>query len=392
MGPLRLLILQATPFCNLACTYCYLPDKSLKKKMSYDVIAKTVEKIQECGLIGKELSVVWHAGEPLAAGIEFYRQAHSIIKSQLDENVKIKHCIQSNGTLISDAWCELFTEIDVHLGLSIDGPEHINDRYRKTKRGGGSLQSVLKGVEVLQKNNIPFHTISVVTKDSLKCPDEIFWFLYGLKPQSIAFNVEEVEGTHQESTISNIKEDEYRSFLRRMHELSFEINDPNFIREFRQAHTSIMSTLQRDIQIISMENNPLSIINVDIQGNFSTFSPELLGMEHPMYGNFILGNMKTDHLKEITSVEKFQKITNAIKDGVKKCQESCDYFFFCGGGAPSNKLFENGSFNSTETLHCRYSKKMVIDTALERVQSIIDRDLGDKLLTDDQESIALSQA
>jgi uncharacterized protein len=124
-----------------------------------------------------------------------------------------------------------------------------------------------------------------------------------------------------------------------------------------------------------MESHPLAIINVDVDGNFSSFSPELLGMKHESYGDFILGNFLQSGIEELKQSPKFQRMTQEIQAGVKACQASCDYFHFCGGGAPSNKLFENGSFHSAETLHCRMTKKVVTDIVMKRMETILAHDM-----------------
>ena len=97
---------------------------------------------------------------------------------------------------------------------------------------------------------------------------------------------------------------------------------------------------------------PMRILTIDTSGNFSTFSPELIGMKDEKYQDFNFGNIYKDSFTSIKNNEKFNIVFNEITKGIKKCYESCEYFNLCGGGAPSNKLYENGTFNSTETNKC----------------------------------------
>jgi uncharacterized protein len=175
--------------------------------------------------------------------------------------------------------------------------------------------------------------------------------------------------------LQSVTEEEFGDFMRRMHELSFEVGEPNLVREFRSAHAAIMGSVRKMPRVPPMENNPLAIINVDVDGNFSSFSPELLGMKHESFGDFILGNFLHSGIEELMTSPKFQRMTQEIQAGVKACQASCEYFHFCGGGAPSNKLFENGSFQSAETLHCRMNKKVVTDIVLSRMETMLAHDL-----------------
>ena len=117
------------------------------------------------------------------------------------------------------------------------------------------------------------------------------------------------------------------------------------------------------------QTTPMSIISVDCRGNFSSFSPELLGLSHERYEGFSFGNVTHDSFDSMLENETFKIVAQDIEAGVRRCRETCEYFPWCGGGAPVNKLFENGSFESTETMFCRLSKKAVFDVVLEKLES-----------------------
>jgi uncharacterized protein len=117
---------------------------------------------------------------------------------------------------------------------------------------------------------------------------------------------------------------------------------------------------------------PLGIITVDTNGDFTTFSPELIGMDDKTYDDFNFGNINHNLFKDIGKNEKFQRVFNEIVQGVKKCKIECKYYQFCGGGAPSNKLYENGSFNSTETNFCKFTKQVQVDAFLD----VLERNLS----------------
>ena len=92
-------------------------------------------------------------------------------------------------------------------------------------------------------------------------------------------------------------------------------------------------------------------------------------MDIQPYGKFILGNVLTDNLASVCNSKKFQQIYQDITKGVNKCRQNCEYFGVCGGGAGSNKYWENGSFNSAETQACRYRTKIVTDVVLEALEN-----------------------
>jgi uncharacterized protein len=123
-----------------------------------------------------------------------------------------------------------------------------------------------------------------------------------------------------------------------------------------------------DRKVEAQENEPLAILNFDYEGNISTFSPELLAMTHPHYGNFTFTNVFEGTLEDMLTAQKFVDMNTQIRRGVSRCRESCQYFTFCGGGAPSNKLWENNAFDSTETMRCRLSKQATVDAVLDYLE------------------------
>jgi uncharacterized protein len=340
--------------------------------MSTSVLKQTIEKVFAAGLVGDKLSIVWHAGEPLALPISFYSEAFAAIASVPNAKEKITHSMQSNGMLINDKWCSFLCTHDIRLGLSIDGPSFIHDAHRKTRGGKGTHAQVMKGVEVLRRHQIDFHAIAVVTEQSLDFPDEIFQFFMDHDIHRIGFNIEELEGVNQTSTLMSDSVDQrIKDFFRRIYHLQKESDGTVAIREFDRAYQAIAQATIDDEQLTSPPNDqvvPFAIISVAYDGSISTFSPELLGLKNSEFGDFYFGNVMTDDFTDIASSHKFQNVLKDIQTGVRRCADGCEYFSFCGGGAPSNKFYENGSFASAETMFCRYTIKTPIDIVLEDLE------------------------
>lgn len=112
----------------------------------------------------------------------------------------------------------------------------------------------------------------------------------------------------------------------------------------------------------------MSIISVDYLGNFSTFSPELIGQSAKDYNNFIFGNILETTFRQAQKGDLLKIISKEINSGIKKCKKECDYFSVCGGGAPANKYFENGTFNSSATNYCKYSIKVPTDLVIGHLE------------------------
>src|SRR5262249_31100736 len=139
---------------------------------------------------------------------------------------------------------------------------------------------------------------------------------------------------------------------------------PLLVREFETSAAALLGARRRGPVTRAQENKPWAIVNVDCEGNFSTYSPELLGVSSPTHGSFALGNVAMDPLRAVIASARFRRLEDEISRGVEMCRDSCAYFPFCGGGPPANKYFEHGTFVSTETLFCRLHKKVCLDVAL----------------------------
>jgi uncharacterized protein len=367
-GTLDLLVIQPTPFCNLDCDYCYLPFRQSKQRITPQILEQVFRRAFETSALGDHFTVVWHAGEPLVLPIEFYREAIELIARHNPGTVEVSHSFQTNGTLITEQWCDFIHERGLRIGVSVDGPEFIHDRHRKTRSGEGTWKRVVRGIGMLRERHIPFHVISVLTADSLDHAEQMFAFYRDHGIRQIAFNVEEIEGINRSSSLSaNEMYERVTGFMSRFYDLIEDCAEPYLVREFQSATSAIMSGGSMAIPQ-GHQMTPLGIISVDCFGNFSTFSPEMLGLSSPDYGDFAFGNVTTDSFDSIFSKAKFRAVAQAIVAGVQRCCDTCEYFAYCGGGAPVNKYFENGSFDSTETMFCRLSKQAVLNVVLEKLE------------------------
>jgi len=371
-GPISLVVIQPNSFCNLDCDYCYLPDRNLQNKLSLDLIEPIFKNIFTSPFLRDNFTVCWHAGEPLTMPISFYKSAFDIIentsKKYNQQGFNFNYSYQTNGTLITQKWCDFWRNYPVSIGVSIDGPAFLHDAHRKNRKGGNSHELTMRGIRYLQENNIPYNTISVITKDSLDYPDEMFNFFAENEIYDLAFNMEETEGVNQYSSLTNKQEIEqkYRQFIECFWELTTNSKSPFQVREF----DTLISLIYTGDRLKNTDmNKPFMIVNVDYQGNFSTFDPELLSVKTTEYGDFIFGNILTDSLESICETEKFKKIYGDMKKGIKLCEQTCNYFGLCGGGAGSNKYWENGTFASSETQICRYRVKILTDVLLDAIEN-----------------------
>src|SRR6202044_3736696 len=136
---IRTVVLQPTPFCNIDCRYCYLPQRSATSVMPLATITVAFEKIFASGWASPQLTVIWHAGEPLVLPVSYYEAAFNAIEALRPPWLELRHSIQTNGMLISQEWCDFIRKWHIGVGVSVDGPKQLHDANRVTRSGAGTF-------------------------------------------------------------------------------------------------------------------------------------------------------------------------------------------------------------------------------------------------------------
>jgi uncharacterized protein len=367
-------VLQPTPFCNINCRYCYLPQRDAKTVMSLQTVIAIFETIFASGWSSPYLTVIWHAGEPLVLPTSYYQAAFEAIEALRPSGIELRHSIQTNGMLIDQDWCDFIRKWRIGVGVSIDGPRHLHDANRVTRAGKGTFDRTIAGIRFLRLEKVPFHVITVLSEKSMRAPDELLDFYISEGIDDVCFNVEESEGTYVSGLLSSGNAVEgFRHFLDRFWTLSRKSSRIQFIREIDGMIPRIFRPEQSCAENAQVE--PFGMVNIDCHGNVSSFSPELLGYKDTKYNDFIVGNILSESLEDMLRSPAMQAMTRDIAAGVAMCREECDYFSVCGGGAPVNKLAENGSFASSRTAFCSLVQIVPTDLilhALDRLEGGID--------------------
>ncbi len=365
----RLLVIQPTPFCNINCNYCYLPARNSRSVVDYTTLWSLFWQLFASGWARDRLDVVWHAGEPMVLPIDFYHQALRVTERMRPPALRVLHHLQTNGTLITDEWCEFLKCEQVRVGVSIDGPRQFNDRHRVSRAGRGTFDKTIAGIRLLRRHKVPFHVISVLTRASMASPRELFDFYVAEGIEHIAFNVEDSVNHH----VSGVLRDPdsalaYQEFLSEFWALAGSRKLIKSIREIDDMLDAV--SLPPRAGLRSEMAEPFTILNMDCEGNVSTFSPELLGVKSEEHGNFILGNINRDWLVDFPDNPLFARILSEIEAGVQMCRDRCPYFDVCGGGEPANKLAEHGTFAAAETSSCRLTRMTVADVVLDAMNAL----------------------
>jgi len=390
LGPIELVVLQGTPFCNLNCSYCYLSEDSRRDKRTISLasVRAVLEKILRSPYLGDKLEVSWHSGEPLVLKPDYYDGAISDALALKDElglgDLQLVFDIQTNGTLINQRWCDLFKRYQdvLTVGVSVDGPAFLHDAYRQDWAGRGTHERVSRGIKMLCDNGIPFNLIGVVSPRTLDYPDEFFDYFCAFRDHITEFRfnfLDETMSAHDKLAYGKSDRQRYYDFLRALLTRAkraetegrpFRIN--NFVyfyeklfaaRENRQVHTA------------RAMSHPYKTINVDIDGNVSTFYAGLSLDEHEdVYGDgrgLIIGNIFEQSLEEMAGSEKLWQAVTDFETSHRACEKACEYFGLCSGGYNLIKHKNFGTFEATETPECFIHVKTFVDAILDDIDEHI---------------------
>jgi uncharacterized protein len=334
-----------------------------------------IEKVLRSPLTDSSIEFLWHAGEPLTVGIDFYKRACGFIKSHNRRRLRVGLKIQTNGTLIDRDWCQFFSDEKFGVGVSVDGPEFLHDKQRSNWAGRGSHKKAMRGVELLGQYGVPFGALCVVTSDTLDFPDEFYRFFRDSGFEWLGFNVEEMEGAHEVSSLMSQNRtigvqtvERYRNFIDRLFDLWQ--RDPNrlVIREFRDMVYMLARKLaDQNARQQPDETTPKNIITIQRNGEISTNSPEFASSRDPRFNDFNFGNINDIEIEDVFRNRYYRKLQRAIRSSVRQCAVSCMYFDICGGRYLSNKHAEHGSVEATETVVCKLHRQVVASVILEKL-------------------------
>lgn len=194
MSPVHPFSLMAKPVgavCNLDCRYCYYLEKERLYpsrdpfRMRPEVLETYIRQYIE-SQSGPEVTFLWQGGEPTLLGIDFFRMAVALQKKYAGGK-RIANALQTNGTLLDEAWCTFFNEHGFLIGISVDGPRALHDAYRRDKRGQPTFDLVMRGLECLQRNKIPYNTLTVVHRQNSREPQAVYRFLTSLGSTYLQF-------------------------------------------------------------------------------------------------------------------------------------------------------------------------------------------------------------
>lgn len=178
--PLYVMLKPAGAVCNLACTYCYYTEKRQlyaqlpRHIMSDDTLELFCQQYIEAQT-ATDVLFTWHGGEAMMRPLAFYKKAMEMQRRHARGH-RISNCIQTNGTLLTDEWCEFLRENGWLVGISIDGPADFHDEYRRTRQGAPTWAKVMRGISLLKKHGVEWNAMAVVNDYNADFPLDFYRF------------------------------------------------------------------------------------------------------------------------------------------------------------------------------------------------------------------------
>lgn len=343
-GPLTV-ILQTTSACNLNCIYCYC-DHGKSKPLVIKDFENIVIKLDESFNSNMDICLLFHGGEPLLLGIEFYQQAFSFLR-KFERHFYTG--IQTNLTLLDEPFAELFLENKCSISTSMDGILSVHDINRKFSNGLGSFHCVREKMDLLNKMNIGFGIVTVLNNENIKSPRDFHTFINDNLNRRINFSPMFLPNQNGSNSV-NIKK--LGCFLILLYDIWVEDSShsklsffEDIIANFLGGNLSPLCTFQ--------ESCGQDFITISSDGDVYLCS-HFVGQKKYCYGNILISTFS-----EIWDSKTRIKMLEREKDSRARCR-GCDFFEICFSGCMANtieSIYEKDYFCEAYKMLFRHIKK-----------------------------------
>ncbi|QHI70011.1 anaerobic sulfatase maturase [Tichowtungia aerotolerans] len=355
--PFHLMAKPAGPDCNLNCTYCfYLEKEAIFQKenlhrMSDEVLEEYVKQYCESQNT-PEILFAWQGGEPTLMGVEFFEKAVAFQK-KYSAGRPVQNAFQTNGTLIDNKWCKFLAKEKFLIGLSLDGPRHVHDKFRVDRGGKPTFDRVMKALKLMKAHRVDFNTLTCVTRQNAKHAVEIYNFLKSTGSTFLQFIPIIERKPDDEAARMGLK-------LALPPDLVADDNDDRVMpwtvqpEQYGQFLIDIFEEwVRRDVgtvfvQIFDVMLNawmgmppPLCVFAEKCgDAMIIEHNGDLYSCDHFVYPEYYLGNMMDTPMTELISQEKQLKFGSDKLDKLPKQCLNCDVRFACNGECPKHRFMQ----------------------------------------------------
>jgi uncharacterized protein len=319
--------------CNLDCDYCfYLSKEGLYPGASFRMSDETLESYTSQYIQSQrmpEVNFAWQGGEPTLMGLDFFRKAVAYQKKFARPGMRVENALQTNGTLLDDAWCRFFAENRFLIGISLDGPREAHDSYRRDKGGNPTFDRVLTSIELLKKHKVDFNILSCVSTANDDQPLEVYKFLRDeIGAQFIQFIPIVERENVTKFTPSSITGEQYGNFL-------ITIFDEWVRRDVGRIFVQMFDTalghwLGAPGGLCVFQETCGLALAMEHNG-------DLYSCDHFVEPRYRLGNIHATPMTELVGSRQQRNFGLDKKTSLPGYCRSCPVLFACNGGCPKDR-------------------------------------------------------
>ena len=324
------------PICNLDCEYCFYLDKeklypeTRSFRMDDAVLENYVKQYIEAQEVN-EVTFAWQGGEPTLMGVGFFRQAIRYQQKYRRPGMQIQNSFQTNATLLDDEWGEFFKRNKFLIGVSIDGPPEIHDKYRYDKRGHPSSEQVIRGLRILQQHKVDYNILCVVNKHNAEYPKEVYTYFKELGAEFMQFipAVEHFGGKNVSPRTVTARQ--YGKFL-------CAIFDEWVVKDIGRIFVQIF-----DVALEAwLGYNPSLCVFNETCGDALAIehNGDLYSCDHFVTPDYHVGNIAENTIAEMVDSTFQRKFGTDKRDTLPEYCRSCEVKFVCNGGCPKNRFIK----------------------------------------------------
>jgi uncharacterized protein len=329
--------------CNLNCAYCFFLEKERLYpgsdfRMKDEVLEEYVRQYTQAQRV-PEAVVAWQGGEPTLMGLDFFRRSIELLAKHAPPGMRISNTIQTNGTLLDDAWCEFLRENGFLVGLSVDGPRELHDVYRRDKGGKGTFDRVQRAVRLMQRHGVDFNILCAVNAANAGHPLDVYRFFRDelgvdwiqFLPIVERINTDGSTLLQEGDTVTDrsVGPAQWGDFLIAVFD-EWVRRDVGtvFINYFEAAAASwagaaaaMCITDETCGRALALEHNG-----------------DLYVCDHFVEPDYLLGNIMETPMLELVSSEKLRRFGEDKRDALPRYCRECEMLFACRGECPKNRF------------------------------------------------------
>jgi uncharacterized protein len=347
--------------CNLDCKYCFFLSKETlypgsRFRMTDEVLEAYVRQMIE-GQSGPQISLAFQGGEPTLMGLDFFRRAVGLARKYAPPNAQIEYSLQTNGTLLNEAWCDFFHEHNFLIGLSLDGPRAMHDAYRVDKGGGPTFDRVMRAARLMQERKVEFNILCTVHAANAPHPLEVYRFFRDeVRTQFIQFIPIVERATQASLPIANEGWGDRREGGRPLYTQSGSLVTERSVSAEQWGEFLIAifdEWVRRDVGTVFVQMfdaalaswvgaGPALCIFAETCGDSLALehNGDLYACDHFVEPDYYLGNISQEHMLELVASDKQRKFGTDKRDSLPRYCRECEVRFACHGECPRNRFIQ----------------------------------------------------